>query len=73
MSVNVTRLSSGLTVVTGHRLQVVSEGPFITLIVDDKTLQQVRIDREPWGGVGVFVESPGLAINFSDVAFGPRN
>jgi TIR domain len=58
---------------TPQRLQVVSEGPFITLIVDDKTLQQVRIDREPWGGVGVFVESPGLAINFSDVAFGPRN
>jgi hypothetical protein len=42
-------------------------------MVDDNMLQQARIDREPWGSVGVFVDSPGLTVNFSDVAFGPRS
>jgi hypothetical protein len=55
-----------------QRLQVVSEGPFVTLIADDRRIQQVRIDREPWGSVGLFVDSPGLTVDFSEVSFGPR-
>lgn len=60
-------------VLTSQQLRVISEGPFISLMVDDNTLQQVRIDRAPWGSVGVFVDSPGLTVNFSDVSFGPRS
>jgi TIR domain len=58
---------------TSQRLRVISEGRFVNLMVDDNMLQQARIDREPWGSVGVFVDSPGLTVNFSDVAFGPRS
>jgi hypothetical protein len=58
---------------TSQQLRAISEGPFISLMVDDNTLQQVRIDRAPWGSVGVFVDSPGLTVDFSDVAFGPRS
>ncbi len=57
---------------TPQRLHVLSEGPFVTLMVDDRRLQQVRIDREPWGSVGLLVESPGMTVDFSDVSFGPR-
>ncbi len=41
-------------------LQVVSEGPFVTLLADGQKLQQVRIDREPTGSVGSFRRQPGL-------------
>jgi hypothetical protein len=54
-------------------LRVVTEGPFVTLLADDRKLRQVRIDREPAGSVGIFVDGPGLTTTFSDVSFGPRS
>jgi hypothetical protein len=55
-----------------QRLKVQTEGAFVTLLADDQTLERVPVDREPAGSVGLFVDSPGLTVNFSDVSFGPR-
>ena len=54
-------------------LQIVSEGAFVTLLADGHRLQQVRVDREPMGSVGLFVDSPGLSVLFSEISFGPRS
>jgi hypothetical protein len=68
---------TGADAITDRRvpqvLQVVSEGPFVSLLVDGRRLQQLRLDRAPAGSVGLFVDAPGLTVMFSDVAFGPRN
>jgi hypothetical protein len=57
---------------TPQVLQVMSEDAFVTLSLDGRKLQQVRLDRKPLGSVGVYVDGPGLTIDFSDVLFGPR-
>jgi hypothetical protein len=54
-------------------LQVESEGAFVTLVANGHKLKDLQIDREPRGSVGLFVDSPGLSVNFSDVSFGPRH
>lgn len=53
-------------------LEIATEGPFVTLIVDGKTLERVKLPRPPVGRVGLAVASPGLTVNFSHVVFGPR-
>jgi hypothetical protein len=54
-------------------LQVVSKGTFVTLLADGQKLQaqQVSVGREPAGGVGLFVDSPGLSVLFFDSLFSP--
>ena len=53
-------------------IEIATEGPFVTLIVDGKTLERVKLPRPPVGNVGIAVASPGLTVNFSHVVFGPR-
>jgi hypothetical protein len=68
--------STFITAVTSPQtLQVVSEGKFVTLLADGHELQTQSVDlgQQPVGSVGLFVDSPGLHANFSEISFGPRN
>jgi hypothetical protein len=53
-------------------LRIETEGAFVRLVADGHELGNVQLDREPTGSVGLFVDRPGLSVEFSDALFGPR-